>query len=182
MINTVIKRDGREKCFNPKNIRSALEKAFVSVDGAVNDDAEIIINRIINQITDLNKAKISVEEIQNMIENKLMQSSRKDVAKAYILYREQRTRIRDFAAGLNNDMVEGNYSENDYAENTYEGNQKPEGATNYNIYRGHEYRVKLYVTKSRDEWGRSANPASRTINIGGEELTITGKVTASPIK
>ena len=56
------------------------------------------------------------------------------------------------------------------------------GLDDHNIYRGHEYRVKLYVTKSRDEWGRSANPASRTINIGGEELTITGKVTASPIK
>ena len=95
MINTVIKRDGREKDFNPKNIRSALEKAFVSADGAVNDDAEVIISRIINQITDLNKSKVSVEEIQNMIENKLMQSSRKDVAKAYILYRNERTKVRE---------------------------------------------------------------------------------------
>ena len=95
MINTVIKRDGREKCFNSTNIRSALEKAFISVDGVVNDDAEIIINRIINQITDLNKSKISVEDIQDMIENKLMQSSRKDVAKAYILYRDKRTKARE---------------------------------------------------------------------------------------
>lgn len=95
MINTVIKRDGREKDFNPKNVRSALEKAFISVDRAVNDDAEVIIDRIVNQITDLNKTKISVEEIQNMIENKLMQSSRKDVAKAYILYRNERTKVRE---------------------------------------------------------------------------------------
>lgn len=95
MINTVIKRDGRERDFNPKNIRSALDKAFVSVDGVVNDDAEVIISRIVNQISDLNKTKISVEEIQNMIENKLMQSSRKDVAKAYILYRNERTKVRE---------------------------------------------------------------------------------------
>ena len=61
MINTVIKRDGRERDFNPKNIRSALDKAFVSVDGVVNDDAEVIISRIVNQISDLNKAKISVQ-------------------------------------------------------------------------------------------------------------------------
>lgn len=61
-------------------------------------------------------------------------------------------------------------------------NWKEDTDTDHNIYRGHEYRVKLYVTKSNDEWRRSANPASRTINIGGEELTITGKVTASPIK
>lgn len=71
-----------------------------------------------------------------------------------------------FEIPLNNDEIEGGTDVNQ----------------NHNIYRGHEYRVKLYVTKSSKEWGRSANPASRTINIGGEELTITGKVTASPIK
>ena len=95
MINIVIKRDGREKKFNPDNIRSALSKAFISVDSVVSDDAEIIINRIVNQISEINKDKISVEEIQNMIENKLMQSSRKDVAKTYILYRNERTKVRD---------------------------------------------------------------------------------------
>lgn len=95
MINTVTKRDGREKRFNPNNIRSAIEKAFIAVDEVVSDDAEVIINRIVNQISELNKDKISVEEIQNMIENKLMQSSRKDVAKAYILYRNERTKVRE---------------------------------------------------------------------------------------
>ena len=95
MINTVIKRDGREKRFNPNNIHSAIEKAFIGVDGEISNDAEIIINRITNQISELNKDKISVEEIQNMIENKLMQSSRKDVAKAYILYRNERTKVRE---------------------------------------------------------------------------------------
>ena len=95
MINTVIKRDGREKRFNQNNIRSALEKAFIAVDGVVSDDAIIIINRIVNQISELNKDKISVEVIQDMIENKLMQSSRKDVAKEYILYRNDRTRVRE---------------------------------------------------------------------------------------
>ena len=49
-----------------------------------------------------------------------------------------------------------------------------------NIYRGCEYRVKLYVTRQGKLDGRGLS--SRTINIGGEELTITGKVTASPIK
>ena len=95
MINTVIKRDGREKLFNPNNIHSAIEKAFIGVDGEISNDAEVIINRITNQISELNKDKISVEEIQNMIENKLMQSSRKDVAKAYILYRNERTKVRE---------------------------------------------------------------------------------------
>lgn len=100
MINIVIKRDGREKSFSPNNIRSAISKAFIRVDGTISDDAEIIINRIVNQISELNKDKISVEEIQNMIENKLMQSSRKDVAKAYILYRNERTKVRERNSSL----------------------------------------------------------------------------------
>lgn len=95
MVNTVIKRDGREKKFNSDNIRSAIGRAFIEVDGEINDNAEIIISRIVNQISETNKDKISVEEIQDIIENKLMQSSRKDVAKAYILYRNERTKIRD---------------------------------------------------------------------------------------
>ena len=95
MVNTVIKRDGREKKFNSSNICSAIGKAFIEVDGEINDNAKAIIDRIANQISELNKDKISVEDIQDIIENKLMQSSRKDVAKAYILYRNERTKIRD---------------------------------------------------------------------------------------
>jgi len=95
MINTVIKRDGREVSFNQDNIRSAISKAFIEVDGEVNDSAAIIVNRIANQISELNKDKMPVEEIQDIIENKLMQSSRKDVAKIYILYRNERTKARE---------------------------------------------------------------------------------------
>ena len=72
-----------------------------------------------------------------------------------------------FEIPLNNDEIEGGTDVNQ----------------NHNIYRGHEYRVKLYVTRSNENWpSRNAGADSRTINIGGEELTITGKVTASPIK
>lgn len=95
MVITVIKRDGREESFNPSNIHSAIKKAFISVDGEVNESAEVIIDRITNQISELSKDKMHVEEIQNIIENKLMQSSRKDVAKEYILYRNERTKVRE---------------------------------------------------------------------------------------
>lgn len=64
---------------------------------------------------------------------------------------------------------------------TNQGIDNTTGADDHNIYRGHEYRVKLYVTKSDPAWSKSASPASRTINIGGEELTITGKVVAKPM-
>lgn len=56
------------------------------------------------------------------------------------------------------------------------------GLTDHNIYRGHEYRVKLYVNKTNDAWSKSAGAATRTIQVGDEELTITGKVVATPMK
>ena len=64
-------------------------------DGVITDESKTIIDRITNQITETGKKKMSVEEIQDIVETKLMQSSRKDVAKIYILYRNERTKIRD---------------------------------------------------------------------------------------
>lgn len=95
MLQIVIKRDGREDVYNPNKIYTAISKAFIEVDGVVNDSSKVIIDRITNQISEINKNKMSVEEIQDIVETKLMQSSRKDVAKVYILYRDERTKIRN---------------------------------------------------------------------------------------
>ena len=95
MINTVIKRDGREDVFDPNKIYTALNKAFVEIDGEITGESKVIIDRIVHQITEASKKKMSVEEIQDAVESKLMQSSRKDVAKKYILYRNERTKIRE---------------------------------------------------------------------------------------
>lgn len=95
MIEIIIKRDGREDIFNSNKIHTAISKAFIEVDKVVTDESKTIIDRITNQISEINKKKMSVEEIQDIVENKLMQSSRKDVAKAYILYRNERTKTRD---------------------------------------------------------------------------------------
>lgn len=95
MVQIVIKRDGREDVYNPNKIHTAIEKAFSEVDKIITDESMVIIDRITNQITETGKKKMSVEEIQDIVEAKLMQSSRKDVAKAYILYRNERTKIRD---------------------------------------------------------------------------------------
>lgn len=72
---------------------------------------------------------------------------------------------------------------NDKEPNEYANNDSWQDDTDedHNIHRGREYRVKLYVTKSNPKWDEPVTPASRTINIGGEELTITGKVVATPM-
>lgn len=95
----VIKRDGRRVVFNPEKIRSAIAKAYIEVDGDTfgmpDDYSKPIINRIESRTDD-----ISVEEIQDMIEKHLMASKRKDVAKAFIIYRNDRSRIRQMNSDL----------------------------------------------------------------------------------
>ena len=90
----VIKRDGRKVDFDESKIRLALTNAFLDVDGEITDDSLEKINSITTSITKIGK-NTSVENIQNLIENKLMSTNRKDVAKSYILYREERARERD---------------------------------------------------------------------------------------
>lgn len=98
MTKTVVKRDGRRCVFNEEKIKEALLKAFVEVDSsdAVKDgNAIALINKIATEIKDEADDVTSVEAIQDLVEAKLMASSRKDVAKAYILYRDKRSKIRE---------------------------------------------------------------------------------------
>lgn len=96
-MTIVIKRDGREELYNPLKIKNALTKAFKAVDetSKLSEQNNEIIDRILNAINGIKNDKVPVEEIQDIIENKLMQSSRKDVAKAYILYRNERNKARE---------------------------------------------------------------------------------------
>lgn len=89
----VIKRDGRKVNFIPDKVRSAIAKAFHEVDGTFDNIPDGFCDSIISSIESRNK-DISVEEIQDIIEKKLMASKRKDVAKAFIIYRNDRNRIR----------------------------------------------------------------------------------------
>ena len=83
----VIKRDGTRVLFNPDKIVSAINKAMISAHGAVyeTDTAEEIADLIGSRGVDL-----SVEQIQDLVEKYLMKSEYPDVARAYILYRDQR--------------------------------------------------------------------------------------------
>ena len=90
----VTKRDGRKVSFKKDNIVNAILKAFESVDGEVSEYAHNKAKEIANHIESINKT-LTVEEIQDEIEKKLMASNRKDVAKSYILYRDERTRERE---------------------------------------------------------------------------------------
>ena len=130
----VIKRDGREDNFNQNKIANAIRKAFVDVDGTTNEESEAIINRISTEIANIKTEKMSVEEIQDIVETKLMKSTRKDVAKAYILYRNERTKVRDRNSKLVQKVMErvdskvNNRSNANVDEKSFSGREKEASA------------------------------------------------------
>ncbi|MCQ2158564.1 MAG: anaerobic ribonucleoside triphosphate reductase [Bacteroidales bacterium] len=91
MIKTVVKRDGRKVEYNNQKIVSAILKAM-----NVTEDGEDIVlaAKIADAISRSEKEEMSVEEIQDCVENELMDSPRKEVAKKYIAYRNQRNLAR----------------------------------------------------------------------------------------
>ena len=88
MIQTVVKRDGRIVGFNEQKICAAIRKAMLSTNDG---DDEALIEQISDRISMKGKSQMTVEEIQDLVENELMKSARKDVAKSYIKYREARS-------------------------------------------------------------------------------------------
>jgi len=94
----VIKRDGVLQEFNSDKIKNAILKAFLAVDGNISDYAELKAENIANYIEGYcedEETPVSIEEIQDLVENGLMATKRKDVAKAYIEYRKERTYARE---------------------------------------------------------------------------------------
>ena len=91
MIQTVKKRDGRIVGFNEQKIAAAIRKAMYATEQG---EDESLIGQITDRITMKGKAQMTVEDIQDMVENELMKSARKDVAKAYIKYRNARSVAR----------------------------------------------------------------------------------------
>ena len=83
----VIKRDGRQVDFDKSKIYNAVYKAFEQLDKPV-DEAAQVAGKIASEIEASCKEGSSVEDIQDIVEKKLMASSHKDVAKAYINYRQ----------------------------------------------------------------------------------------------
>lgn len=92
----VIKRDGTIVSFDIEKIIVAINKAFVEVDGALyeEDTANDIAYEIGCKVANM-KDCISVEEIQDLVEDYLMHSERRDVARAYIRYRYKKEVARN---------------------------------------------------------------------------------------
>lgn len=97
MVETVTKRDGRKVSFDKEKIKVAIMKAMEDTKN-VNKD---LVNRIANDISKLEAQEMSVEELQDLVEEKLMASKMKDVARSYVRYRYDREKNRAITKDLN---------------------------------------------------------------------------------
>lgn len=94
-MTKVIKRDGRKADFDRDKIIKAVLAAFDEIDGEVTPEAKRKATVITNHIESLNKKSMNVDDIQDIIETMLMDGKRKDVARAFVIYRNDRTRVRE---------------------------------------------------------------------------------------
>lgn len=91
MIQIVEKRDGRVVGYNEEKIKAAIRKAMLQTEAG---EDESLIQKITDRIGMNGHERMTVEEIQDRVEIELMKSARKDVAKRYIAYRDQRSIAR----------------------------------------------------------------------------------------
>ena len=91
MVKRVLKRDGRRVEFNNQKIVAAILKAM---DVTENGEDIVLAAQIAHSISNLEKEEMTVEEIQDVVENELMNSPRQEVAKEYIRYRNKRNMAR----------------------------------------------------------------------------------------
>ena len=97
----VVKRDGRKVEFNTDKIRNAIKKASNEVGESLKESEVLIcIQRVIKYIEESQKEKVSVEEVQNLVEKALVDSGHTNIEKVYSAYRRERTRVRDIKSDL----------------------------------------------------------------------------------
>lgn len=96
-VQNVIKRDGNIQAFDVEKIVQAVSKAMTAANQGSNEDAVTVAGRVVGflHVEDGAKEKYpSVEHIQDLVEQELMREEFFDVAKSYILYRQQRAEMR----------------------------------------------------------------------------------------
>ncbi len=91
----IIKRNGSEVPFNGQKIKTAIENAMLETTEGVDEPlAENIVNEIEKQV-EKSERNVNVEDLQDLVEDFLMASNRKEVAKKFIIYRYERDKTRD---------------------------------------------------------------------------------------
>lgn len=109
----VVRRNGDVVSFNPSKITVAITKAYIAVHGhnslsseGVRDQIATLTYAIVNALQNRRRhgGSIHIEDIQDQVELVLMRNGEPDVAKSYVIYREERARTRAIEAGKSNNL------------------------------------------------------------------------------
>ncbi|MBP3794211.1 MAG: anaerobic ribonucleoside triphosphate reductase [Ruminococcus sp.] len=100
MIIKIKKRDGRTVTFNIEKIANAIYKAAQSVGGSDQEEALMLSGKVVDMLLEQNLTSPTVEQIQDCVEKVLINEGHAATAKAYILYRSERTRAREMNTRL----------------------------------------------------------------------------------
>ena len=103
MFKKIKKRDGKIVNFNPEKIADAIAKAGLKTEEFKADRAKALAEKVVKRAEETLKTRTpSVEQIQDIVEEVLLESSFKKTAKEYIQYRQERSRIREAKSDLMN--------------------------------------------------------------------------------
>lgn len=111
-LDKIVKRDGEIVEFNSEKITNAIEKAAKITKEFDKNTAKTLTEKVIELTSKLinkkseNLKAASIEEVQDIVEQTLISSNYIQTAKAYMLYREQQSKLRDFTQNANLDMMD----------------------------------------------------------------------------
>lgn len=98
----IIKRDGRKVEHKKEKIINAIQKSMLQTSIGIDEN---IISKVVSDVETLMRNNITVEEIQDMVEDKLIEHGRADAAKKYIAYRRERTIARERQSVVDREMT-----------------------------------------------------------------------------
>jgi len=106
MFTTIRKRDGRIVSFDASKITSAIAKAGRATEEFDEGMAHKLMIKVLSIAEQTVKDIPTVEAIQDIVEEVLLQSMHRKTAKAYIIYRDQHAKIREIKAGMGVDLID----------------------------------------------------------------------------
>ena len=112
MYKSIKKRDGRTAKFDRKKIEKAIEKAGLETGEFDAAQAVELTDKVLGVLETRNQKRLpSVEDIQDIVEDALIDSKFKKTAKAYIIYRDQHKKLREITSNAHVDLID-KYLEN----------------------------------------------------------------------
>ncbi|MBR6513176.1 MAG: anaerobic ribonucleoside triphosphate reductase, partial [Clostridia bacterium] len=100
MIETIIKRDGRAVPFSIDKIANVIFQAAKATGGNDYEEALSLSQKVVDYIESTGNTRPTVEEIQDAVEKILIESGHARTAKKFILYRSERSRVREMNTRL----------------------------------------------------------------------------------